>query len=48
MTLSYMQEATDKTATTSITIEIARVVKPEPLILLENYSIGDGKDTLTP
>ncbi|MEO8395322.1 MAG: hypothetical protein ABI700_20170 [Chloroflexota bacterium] len=47
ITLSYMQEATDKTATTSMTIEIARVVRPEALILLDNYSIGD-KDTLTP
>ena len=47
ITLAYMQEATDKTVTTSMTIEIARVVRPEALILLEKYNLGD-KETLTP
>jgi hypothetical protein len=48
LTISYLQGGEIKQTTSSLTVNIARVVKPEPLILLENYSIGEGIESLTP
>ncbi len=48
VTISYLQDGDAKETTTSMTIEIAQVVKPAPLILLESYGIGDGRDSLSP
>jgi hypothetical protein len=48
VTISFLQDGEVKETTTSLTIEIARVAKPEALILLENYSIGNGIDSLSP
>ncbi len=48
VTLSYLENGETKETTTSLTIEIARVAKPEALILLESYSIGEGTNSLSP
>ena len=48
VTISYLENDETKETTTSLTIGIARVAKPEALILLENYSIGEGINSLSP
>ncbi|MFN8451984.1 MAG: hypothetical protein U0521_26175 [Anaerolineae bacterium] len=48
VTISFLQDGETKETSSSLTIEIARVAKPEALILLESYSIGDGIDSLSP
>ncbi|MEP7291014.1 MAG: NEW3 domain-containing protein [Chloroflexota bacterium] len=48
VTLSYTQDGESKDTTTSMTIVVARVIQPEPLILLEDYDLGEGVEWLSP
>ncbi len=48
VTISYTQDTEPKESTTSMTIVVARVIRPEPLILLQDYSLGDDVETLSP
>lgn len=48
VTLSYSQNGEIVESTTSMTIIVQRVIRPEPLILLEDYSLGEGVEALSP
>jgi hypothetical protein len=40
VTISYLQDGEAKDTTSSITVNVAEVIKPEPLLLLEAYDVG--------
>lgn len=46
VTISYLQDGEAQETTTSITVDVAEVVEPEPLLLLQAYDIG--QDALKP
>lgn len=48
VTISYTQGTDPKETTASMTIVVARVVRPEPLILLQDYNIGEDVEWLKP
>jgi uncharacterized repeat protein (TIGR01451 family) len=48
LNISFLQGTESKTANQTITLEVANVVAPAPLLLLESYSIGEDKTFLRP
>lgn len=48
VTLSFTRNGETVDSTTSMTITVQRVIRPEPLILLEDYSLGDDVESLSP
>jgi hypothetical protein len=41
ITLSWLQDAETQESAGSITVDVARVIEPEPVILLQSYSTGE-------
>ncbi len=48
LNITFLQGSESKTANQTMTLEVANVVAPAPLLLLESYSIGEDKSFLRP